>query len=95
MSYRHPVSPDANPQVVTLSVASAQSAAFGTTTKAIRLVSDVDCWIIIADNPTATTSGVYLPAKFPQLFGVSPGQKVAGIAGGAGHLYVTEAYSAL
>lgn len=91
-NFRHPVAPDAAPQVVSLSGTSAQSAAVGANTKSVRLVSDVDCWILIGASPTADNTQVYLPAKFPQVFGISPGQKVAGICGSTGKLYITEGY---
>lgn len=94
MSYRHPVAPDQNPQVRTLSGSSAQSAAVGATTKVVRLVSDTDCFVAIGASPVATASSIYLPAKFPQVFGISPGQKVAAI-GTSGNLYITEGLSAL
>lgn len=90
MSYKHPVSPALNPQKVTLSTSSAQSAAVAATTKSVRVCSDIDCFILIGANPTATISSVYLPAKTPQVFGIAGGQKVAAIAGGAGNLYVSE-----
>lgn len=93
MSYRHQISPDRNPQRVVLSVASAQSTAVAAGTNAVRLCSDVDCWILIGANPTATVTSNYLPAKVPQVMSCSPGDKVAGIAGGAGNLYISEALS--
>lgn len=92
-AYRHPISPDLNPQVRTLSGSSAQSSAVGATTKAVRLCSDTDCWIVIGANPTATTSSTYLPAKVPQVFGCSPSDKVAAI-GTSGNLYISEAVAA-
>lgn len=94
MSYRHPLSPEDSPQVVSLSGSSAQSAAFGATAKAVRVCSDTDCFVAFGSNPTATTSSIYLPAKVPQVFGIQPGQKVAAI-GTSGKLYVTEATSVL
>lgn len=91
MPYRHPVAPDANPQVRTLSGSHAESSALGATTKEVRLCSDTDCWISIGASPVATTSSVYLPAKFPQVFGCNPGDKVSAI-GTSGNLYITEAF---
>jgi len=93
MSYRHPIAPELNPQKVSISGVSASSVAFGSTTKAVRLVSDTDCWITIGDSPTATLTSTYLPAKFPQVFGCNPGQKVA-VIGTSGNLYVSEAVAA-
>lgn len=88
-TFKHPRSPENSPQVRTLSGSSAQSSAFGTTTKTVRVVSDTDCWIAFGASPTATTSSLYLPAKFPQVFGVVGGQKLAAI-GTSGNLYISE-----
>jgi hypothetical protein len=75
-------------QKVTLSASSAQSTAF-TPSTSIRITSDVDCWLAFGLNPTATTSSCYLPAKSPEVFAVPTGWKVAGIAAGAGNLYIS------
>lgn len=89
-SYRHPIAPQENPQVRTISNSSAQSSAVAATTEEVRLCSDTDCFIAIGSNPTATTSSVYLPAKFPQVFGCKPADKVA-VIGTSGNLYISEA----
>ena len=91
--YRHPIQPDLNPQKVSISGTSAQSSALGATTKSVRLVADTDCWIVIGENPTATTSSVYIPAKEICVFGCSPSQKVA-VIGTSGNLYISEATAA-
>jgi hypothetical protein len=42
-------------------------------------------------TPTATTSDLFLPAKFPIILAIRPGEKVAAIKDSAdGILYVTE-----
>jgi hypothetical protein len=77
-------------QKVVLSTSSAQSAALGAATSIVIVCADVDCWILTGANPTALLTSTYCPAKVPQRFGVAPGSKIAGIAGGAGNLYITE-----
>lgn len=73
-------------QAVTITGTSAQSAAFAASTKYIRLVSTTACWIQFGANPTATTTtpSILLAANVPEFFGVTPGQKVAGIQDAAG-----------
>lgn len=93
MSYKHPVSPALNPQKVVLSTSNAVSAAVAATSNAVRVCSDVDCFVAIGAAPVATLTSIYLPAKTPQVFGIAGGQKVAAIAAGAGNLYVSEATS--
>lgn len=67
-------------QVVTISSVSAQSLAFDDDTKAIAVISDIGCSIVIGVNPTATTSRQLLQQGIRYIFGVSPGEKVAVIA---------------
>lgn len=74
-------------QKVTLSASSAQSAAIDGT--AVRVTSDVDCWLAFGANPTATNANLYLPAKSPDVFFIPDGWKVAAIAAGAGNLYIS------
>lgn len=92
MSYRHPVSPDKNPQKVAISGSSAQSSAVSSTTNCVRLCADTDCFVAIGSNPTATSSSFYLPAKVPQVLGCSPSDKVA-VIGTTGNLYISEGAS--
>lgn len=65
---------------IAVSATSAQSAAFGTNTHEIRVVSTTNCHINIGVNPTAAASdsnGMYLPLGVIEYFHVSPGQKLA------------------
>lgn len=64
-------------QNVAVGSGSLQSTAFQTTTSIVRVSSNVDCYIVFAANPTATSSGVFLPASSSEYFGVTGGQKVA------------------
>ncbi len=81
-------------QVVSTSITSAQSSAFGASTTLVRIVSDVACFIKFGSSPTATTSDILLPANTVEFWTVDPSTKVAAIlASGTGSLYVTEAQS--
>jgi hypothetical protein len=88
------------PAVLTLSAASAQSAAIspaantgqpvGVTT--CRLVSTIDVWLALGTNPTAivaTAGSMLLPAGIVEYIDVPFGYKIAGIAAGAGSLSIT------
>ena len=75
-------------QKVTLSAASAQSAAL--TSPYVVLSLDVPAWVRRGANPTAVADGtdMYLPAGIYRL-AVVTGQKLAIIAAGAGNAYIT------
>jgi hypothetical protein len=64
-------------QNLAVSTSAGVSAAFGSTTGLIRVVSSVDCYISIGLNPTASSSTSYLPAGVVEYFGTSPGEKIA------------------
>ena len=71
---------------------SAQSAAFGTQTEYVRIASDADVYILFGANPTASAtadaSSIFIPADQPEIFKVSPGEKVAFI--GTAEISITE-----
>lgn len=81
-------------QKVTISGTSAQSAAFGGNTRAIRIVADTDIWYLIALDPTAATAGTnssFLPANVVEVKKVTPETKIAGIQDSAsGFLSIEE-----
>ena len=54
----------------------------GTTANAIgasffRIVCTTDAFVSTGVNPTATTSGMFVPAKCPEWFPIDPGHKVS------------------
>jgi hypothetical protein len=71
---------------------SAQSAAFGSQTEYVRIASDADVYILFGANPTASAtadaSSIFIPADQPEIFKVSPGEKVAFI--GTAEISITE-----
>jgi hypothetical protein len=82
--------------ILALSATSAQSAAIGgagspSTLETVRLCSTVDCWLTVGSNPTAmvgTAASFLLPAGLVEYIDVTGGDKIAGIAGGAGTLSI-------
>lgn len=64
-------------QTVAIGVASAQSNAFNSKTKFIRLHTDAICSVQFGSNPTATASHARMPAGQTEFFGVEGGHKVA------------------
>lgn len=68
-------------QSVTLGAGSVQSAALGGNTSVVRLTTDGPCCIAAGPNPTATTDSLRLPAGAVEYFAVTPGHKIAVIAG--------------
>lgn len=68
--------------------ASSASAAFGTETWRILVSASAACNISIGKSPTASTSTTALPANFPLVFDVHPGEQIAAV--GSGTLSVTE-----
>jgi hypothetical protein len=65
---------------VDFSGGAAQSAAFGSGTKFIRILCDTRCAVLFGANPTATTNNKPLVAGSAEYFGVLAGQKVSVIA---------------
>lgn len=73
------------------SSSAAISNAVGANTRVVRLVATTDCFVAFGSAPTATTSGLFLPAGVPEYFRVDSGDKVAAIRSTSdGTLYVTE-----
>jgi hypothetical protein len=68
--------PATTTQAVTFST-SAQSAAFGSQTRFVRIVASADCHLLFGANPTATASHQFLPQGAEAWRGVDPGGKVA------------------
>lgn len=62
---------------ITSSGTSQQSAAFGSTTRLIRIHTDGIISIAIGPNPTATTNSKRLAANQTEYFSVYPGHRIA------------------
>ena len=76
------VAPPESEQTVAIGVGSAQSAAFGPTTKWVEVSADAVCSIAFGSDPTATAANLRLAANERKLFRVpqGAGYKVACIA---------------
>lgn len=67
-------------QQVAIGGSSAQSAAFGDTTKFVRVHADAACRVSLGSNPTASATSMRIGAGGTEYLGVRPGLKIAVIA---------------
>jgi hypothetical protein len=72
-----PEQPPYAEQTVAIGGASAQSSAFSTATRLIRVHADAICSIAIGENPTATATKARFAAGQTEYFTVLPGHKIA------------------
>ena len=70
--------------------ASIASSAFGSQTEYVRICAATDFHIIFGAAPTATASHIFIPADQPEIFKVSPGEKVAALGGNNAIISITE-----
>jgi len=75
-------------QTLAVTGTSAASAAFGSETWRVLVSATAACNIALGKSPTATTTSTALPANFPLVFDVNPGEQIAAV--GSGTLSVTE-----
>ncbi|UMO75994.1 hypothetical protein [Planktothrix phage Pra-JY27] len=71
-------------QAVTTSGTSAQSAAFGTQTRMVRLCATQAVYFRVGQNPTAINTDTLLPANTVERVAVKPGWRVAALQVSAG-----------
>lgn len=72
-------------QNVTFNGTSAQSAAFGSSTKLVRVAATQACFLAFGANPTAAaSSGILLPAGVSEKFIVNAGEKLAVVQSSSG-----------
>lgn len=76
-----PQSPFIASEDISASTVSAQSAAFDSQTRFVRVVSDANVRVRFGANPTATATDMPVRADQPEYFAVSPGLKLAAIEG--------------
>lgn len=69
--------PPITEQVVSITNASVQSAAFNTNTKFVRVHVDALCSIAFGASPTATVNTARMAANTTEYFAVTAGQKLA------------------
>lgn len=81
VTYQAVLTPPVASQTVAIGGSSAQSAAFNSLTRIIRIHTDAICSVLIGGtNPTATTSNARMTAGQTEYFVVQPGQKLAVIS---------------
>jgi hypothetical protein len=84
----HPAVTPANTLSVSVGASHAESVAINA--DAVRLVSTVDCFVVFGAAPVADNTCMFLPAKVPELFQFTAGEKVSVIQStGGGTLYVS------
>ena len=91
MSFNYALRPTTH-QGKTSGGTSVQSTAFSSQTRYVRIASTADIYILFGANPTAVatanSSTIFIPADQPEIFKVSPGEKVAFI--GTAEISITE-----
>ena len=86
-----PYRPATSYTVAAGSTSAASSAGFRPGIKFVRVCSTVAAYITFGATPTATATSIYIPANFPEVFEVQPGDKIAALqVGSAGTVSVTE-----
>lgn len=78
-------------QDVSVTGTSAQSVALGAGTTIVRLMATTDCRLAFGSNPTAVSTGYFLPAYQEMFVPVTPSSKIAAIRNSAnGTLNIVE-----
>lgn len=58
----------------------------------MRVVADIDCFIAVGSNPTATNTSMFLPAKTPEYLKLAQTDRISALASsGTGNIYLTTA----
>jgi hypothetical protein len=90
MSFNYGLRPTTVQMIALTGSSSTQSSAFGSQSEYVRICSNAAVHILFGANPTATTSKIYIPANEPEIFKVSPGEKVAIIGSSGDDISVVE-----
>ena len=77
MSFNYGLRPTTVQMIALSGTTSTQSAAFGSQSEYVRICSNAAVHILFGVNPTATASSIFIPANEPEIFKISPGEKVA------------------
>ena len=88
MAYNYGLRPGVTQKISPAGSSVATSTAFGSQTEYVRVAADADVHIVFAASPTATANDIFLPLDKPEIFKVSPGEKMAAI--GTANVSVTE-----
>ena len=76
MSFNYGLRPTTVQMIALSGGSSTQSAAFGSQSEYVRICSNAAVHILFGEL-TATTSSIFIPANEPEIFKISPGEKVA------------------
>ena len=77
MSFNYGLRPTTVQMIALSGTTSTQSAALGSQSEYVRICSNAAVHILFGANPTATASSIFIPANEPEIFKISPGEKVA------------------
>ena len=88
MSYNYALRPGTTQKGSPSGSSAATATAFGSQTEYVRVAADADVHIVVGAAPTATANDIFLPVDQPEIFKVSPGEKVAFI--GTAEVSITE-----
>jgi hypothetical protein len=88
MAYNYGLRPGVTQKISPAGSSVATSTAFGSQTEYVRVAADADVHIVFGGSPTATANDIFLPLDKPEIFKVSPGEKMAAI--GTANVSVTE-----
>ncbi len=72
MALNH-LTPRGTASKVTISGSHAESAAMDASTKVVRLLATVDCYVAIGVGAVATNASLYMVAGVPEFFGITNG----------------------
>ena len=90
MSFNYGLRPTTVQMVSLSGGTSTQSSAFGSQSEYVRICSNADVHILFGANPTATANSIFIPADEPEIFKISPGEKVAVIGSSGNKISVVE-----
>ena len=88
MAFNYALKPGTTQKVSPSGSSAATATAFGSQTEYVRVAADADVHIKFGASPTATSSDIFLFLYQPEIFKVSPGEKMAAI--GTANVSVTE-----
>ena len=90
MSFNYGLRPGTIHHVALTNTNSTATGTFASTTEYVRVCSDTDVHITFGAAPTATATSIFIPADQPEIFKVSPGEKVAALGGNNAVISIVE-----
>ena len=90
MSFNYGLRPGVIHHVALTNTNSTATGTFASTTQYVRVCSDSDVHINFGAAPVATATSIFIPADQPEIFKVSPGEKVAALGADSTVISITE-----